>query len=57
MDRLRWSGIFFLIAVITGLVGSGGVIAGSASVAKILFLIFVVLFLASVMPGKAKNVE
>ncbi|NII25869.1 DUF1328 domain-containing protein [Pseudoflavitalea sp. X16] len=54
---LRWSGIFLLIAVIAGLVGFGGVIAGFTSIAKILFFIFSVLFLVSVMPGQAKNVE
>jgi uncharacterized membrane protein YtjA (UPF0391 family) len=57
MDMLRWSGIFLLMAIIAGLVGFGGVIAGLASVAKILCIIFIVLFLASVMPGQAKNVE
>ncbi|WP_262889779.1 DUF1328 domain-containing protein [Paraflavitalea devenefica] len=57
MNMLRWSGIFLLIAVIAGLVGFGGVIAGFTSIAKILFFIFSVLFLVSVMPGQAKNVE
>lgn len=54
MDMLRWSGIFLLMAVIAGLVGFGGVIAGLASVAKILCIIFIVLFLASVMPDKQR---
>jgi len=37
---LRWVIIFFVIALIAALFGFGGIAAGAASIAKILFFIF-----------------
>jgi uncharacterized membrane protein YtjA (UPF0391 family) len=49
---LGYSITFFLIAVIAGVLGFG-VIAGTAAVmAKVLFVIFLVLFAASLFGGK-----
>ena len=49
---LRWSVTFFIVAIITALLGFGGIIAGAAPVAQILFYIFFALFAVSVMFGK-----
>jgi uncharacterized membrane protein YtjA (UPF0391 family) len=45
MGLLMWAGIFFVIAVIAGLFGFTGIAEGSADIAKILFYIFIALFL------------
>ena len=37
---LKWSAIFFLIAIVAAIFGFTGVSEGAASVAKILFFIF-----------------
>jgi uncharacterized membrane protein YtjA (UPF0391 family) len=49
---LRWSVTFLVIAIIAGVLGFGGIAAGSASIAKILFFIFVILFVVSLLTGK-----
>jgi uncharacterized membrane protein YtjA (UPF0391 family) len=41
---LRWAAIFFVIAIIAALFGFGGIAEGAASIAKVLFFIFIVLF-------------
>jgi len=48
---LRWAVVFLIIAIIAGLFGFTGVEQASASIAKILFGIFLVLFLGSVVIG------
>lgn len=44
-----WSLTFFIIAIIAGVLGFGGIATGAAAIAKILFFFFVVLFLASLI--------
>ncbi len=49
---LRYAIIFLLIALIAGILGFG-VIAGTAALfARVLFLIFLVLFVASLLLGR-----
>jgi len=48
---LRYAVIFFIIAVVAAIFGFGGIAAGAASIAKILFYIFVVLFLITIIFG------
>jgi uncharacterized membrane protein YtjA (UPF0391 family) len=48
---LKWALIFFLISVIAAVFGFTGVSAASADVARILFYIFVVIFLALLVLG------
>lgn len=45
---LKWALIFAVIAVIAGVFGFTGVAAGAATIAKILFGVFVALFLGVV---------
>ena len=48
---LRWSLYFFIIAIIAAAFGYTGIAAGAASIAQILFFIFLVLFLAAFLLG------
>lgn len=48
---LRWALIFFVISIIAALFGFGGIAEGAASIAKILFYIFVVLFVLALVLG------
>lgn len=48
---LWWALIFFIVAIIAAIFGFGGIAAGAMSVAKILFWIFVILFIISLLWG------
>lgn len=48
---LRWSIIFFVIAIVAALFGFGGIAEGAAAIAKILFYIFAVLFVLALVLG------
>ena len=37
---LKWALIFFIVSIVAGLLGFSGVAAGAASIAKILFFLF-----------------
>lgn len=44
---LHWTVVFFVIAIVAGLFGFTGIASASVGIAQILFLIFAVLFIAS----------
>ncbi|MES2762619.1 MAG: DUF1328 domain-containing protein [Bacteroidota bacterium] len=48
---LRWSLIFLVVALIAGLFGFTNIAVGAASIAKVLFFIFVVLFALALIGG------
>ena len=48
---LRWAVIFLVIALVAALFGFTGIAASAAGIAKILFYIFLVLFLLSIIAG------
>ncbi len=48
---LRWAFIFLIIALIAGLFGFGFVAGTALSIAKILFFIFIVLFVITLILG------
>jgi uncharacterized membrane protein YtjA (UPF0391 family) len=48
---LRYAVIFFVIAIIAAVFGFGGIAAGATEIAKILFFVFVVLFVISLVAG------
>ena len=50
---LKWAVIFLIIAVIAGIFGFTDVQAASATIAQILFGIFLVLFLGALIIGLA----
>ena len=49
---LRWALAFFIVALIAALFGFGGIAVAAAGIAKILFFIFIVLFLISFISGR-----
>src|SRR3569833_2016636 len=50
---LRWSAIFFIIALIAGAFGLYGVAGAAAGVAKVLIVVFLALFVISAVAGLA----
>ena len=48
---LRWALIFFIVALIAALFGFGGIAATATEIAKILFFIFLILFIISLIFG------
>ena len=48
---LKWAGIFLLIAIVAGIFGFTGVESGAVQIAKILFGIFIFLFLGALILG------
>jgi uncharacterized membrane protein YtjA (UPF0391 family) len=46
---LRWALAFFIIAIIAAVFGFTGIAVASAGIAKILFVVFLVLFLLSLI--------
>jgi uncharacterized membrane protein YtjA (UPF0391 family) len=52
---LRYAVIFFVVAIVAALFGFGGIAAGATEIAKILFFIFLVLFIVSLVAGLIKR--
>lgn len=52
---LRLAIVFFIIAIVAAIFGFGGIVAGAVSIAQILFWIFVVLFLISLITGLGRR--
>ena len=48
---LYYAAVFFLIAIVAAVFGFGGIAVGAAEIAKILFVVFLVLFLGSLIAG------
>jgi uncharacterized membrane protein YtjA (UPF0391 family) len=48
---LRWAIIFLIIALIAGIFGFGGVYAAATDIARILFFVFLVLLIVSLVMG------
>jgi uncharacterized membrane protein YtjA (UPF0391 family) len=48
---LRWSLIFLVVALVAALFGFGGIAASAEGIARILFFIFLVLFVISLLMG------
>ncbi|KAB2854395.1 MAG: DUF1328 domain-containing protein [Anaerolineae bacterium] len=54
---LSWALIFLVIALIAGLMGFGVIAGTAAGIAKILFFVFLVLFVLSLLMGRRPIVE
>lgn len=54
---LSWSLAFFVLAIIAAIFGFGGIAVASASIAKILFVIFLVLFVLSFFFRAARKAD
>lgn len=51
---LYYALVFLLIAVVAGLFGFGVIASAFAGVAKILFFVFIILFIASLLFGSGR---
>lgn len=52
---LGWALTFFIVAIIAAAFGFGGIAAGAAEIAKILFFIFLILFVISLFIGLVRR--
>jgi uncharacterized membrane protein YtjA (UPF0391 family) len=52
---LYWALVFFVIALIAGALGFGGIASASSGVAQILFFLFLVLFAISLIMGLVRR--
>lgn len=48
---LRWALAFFVIALVAALLGFGGIAVAAAGIAKVLFYVFLILFLVALLGG------
>jgi uncharacterized membrane protein YtjA (UPF0391 family) len=48
---LHWSLVFLVIALIAGVLGFSSIYVAAAGIAKILFFVFLVLFVISLLTG------
>ncbi len=48
---LRWALGFFLVAILAAILGFGGIAVAAAGIARILFFLFLVLFLVALVGG------
>jgi len=48
---LKWAAIFLVIAIVAAIFGFGGIAEGAADIAKVLFFIFIVLFVLVLIFG------
>jgi uncharacterized membrane protein YtjA (UPF0391 family) len=52
---LRWALVFFIVALVAAVFGFLGIAVAAAGIAKILFFIFLVLFLVSLVGGLVRR--
>ena len=52
---LGWAITFFVIALVAGVFGFGGIATASAGIAKIIFFVFLVVFLATLIFGAVRG--
>ncbi|WP_022663518.1 DUF1328 domain-containing protein [Paucidesulfovibrio longus] len=51
---LSWSVVFFIIAILAGILGFGGISAAAVGIAKVLFFVFLIAFVISLIMGRRK---
>ena len=52
---LHWSLIFLIVALVAALFGFTGIYVAAAGIAKILFFVFLVLFIVSLFTGGVRR--
>ncbi len=52
---LSWALVFFIVAVIAATFGFGGIAGAATGIAKILFFIFLVAFVISLVMGRHRG--
>jgi uncharacterized membrane protein YtjA (UPF0391 family) len=51
MEMLNYAAVFLVIALVAALLGFTGIAAGAVGIAKILFFVFLLLFVGSLILG------
>jgi len=49
---LSWAVVFFIVAVVAAALGFGGIAGAATGIAKILFFVFLVAFVISLVMGR-----
>jgi uncharacterized membrane protein YtjA (UPF0391 family) len=49
---LRWALLFLIVAIIAGVFGFGGIAAAATDIARLLFVVFLVLFVIALFVGR-----
>jgi uncharacterized membrane protein YtjA (UPF0391 family) len=52
---LRWAIIFLVVAIVAAILGFGGIAGAATDIARILALIFIVLFAVSLVLGRTRR--
>ncbi len=52
---LRWALAFLLVAILAGALGFGGVAGAATDIARVLFLVFIVMFVLSCFGHMARR--
>lgn len=52
---LRWALIFFVVAIVAAIFGFGNIAQGATGIAKILFVLFLILFVVSLLFGLVRG--
>jgi uncharacterized membrane protein YtjA (UPF0391 family) len=52
---LSYAALFLIIALIAALFGFGGIAASAAGIAQVLFWLFLIIFLVSLLMGWGRN--
>ncbi|WP_439646708.1 DUF1328 domain-containing protein [Salidesulfovibrio brasiliensis] len=56
-QMLFWTVVFFIIALVAGIFGFGGISAAAAGIAKLLFFIFIIAFIVSLIMGRRRRMR
>jgi uncharacterized membrane protein YtjA (UPF0391 family) len=51
---LRWALIFLIVALVAGVLGFGSLEGTAMQIAKVLFVIFIILFIVMLLRGRGK---
>jgi len=52
---LKWAAIFFVIAIMAAVLGFTGLAAGAAEIAKVLFFVFILVFVITLIVGMMRR--
>jgi uncharacterized membrane protein YtjA (UPF0391 family) len=52
---LYWALVFFVVALVAALLGFGGIAVAAAGIAKLLFYLFLVVFLVTLVMGLSRR--
>ena len=52
---LYWALVFLIVAIVAAIFGFGNIAAGATTIAQVLFFVFLVVFLVSLIGGLARR--